>query len=151
MPTRTENLQDIYAISAITQRLMRSYMHSSGVDLHIAPSESQVLQLISEVQPVSLKELANAMHLTPGAITQLVDALVQAQYVTRTPSAQDRRMAVVALTPEGSRAISSLRRTKQDLFAKVVANLTDEELAAFLNVQRKMLEYLEVSCRNVKK
>lgn len=151
MSTRNENLQDIYAISAITQRLMRSYMHSSYDHLHIAPSESQLLQLISDVQPVSFKELAAAMHLTPGAITQLVDSLVDAGYVTRTPSAQDRRMAVVALTPQGSRTIGNLRHKKKEFFAEVVSDLSDDELAVFLNVQRKMLAYLETSCRNVKK
>jgi DNA-binding MarR family transcriptional regulator len=151
MNTRSENLEDIYAISALTQRLMRAYMHQSHEELNLAPSEGQLLHFVAESQPVSFKDLAAAMHLTPGAITQLVDALVQAKYVTRTPSEQDRRMAVVALTPEGTRTINTMRRIKQELFAKVVANLSDEELSAFLAAQRKMLEYLEVSCDSTKK
>lgn len=151
MTTRARTLQDIYATLALTQRLMRTYMHHCYDGLHIAPSESQLLQLVSEVQPVSLKELAMAMHLTPGAVTQLVEGLVQAKYVTRTPSAQDRRMAVVALTPEGGRVTASIRRDKQELFAKLVANLSDEELTSFLGVQQKMLAYLEASCHDIKK
>ena len=151
MHTRSENLEEIYATSALTQRLMRAYMHHSHEELNIAPSEGQLLHFVAESQPVSFKELAAAMHLTPGAITQLVDGLVRAKYVTRTPSDQDRRMAVVALTPEGAHTINTMRRTKEELFARVVAKLSDEELAAFLAVQQKMLEYLETNCRNAKK
>jgi DNA-binding MarR family transcriptional regulator len=151
MSTRSANLEEIYATSAMTQRLMRAYMHQSHEALGIGPSEGQLLHFIAEAQPVSLKDLASTMHLTPGAITQLVDGLVEAEYVTRTPSDQDRRVAMVALTPEGTRTINTMRRSKEALFAKVVAELSDEELAAFLAVQRKMLSYLEERCRNAKK
>jgi DNA-binding MarR family transcriptional regulator len=118
-------------------------MQQSHDVLHIGPSEGHVLYVIAESQPISLKKLADAIHLTPGAITQLVDGLVQANYVNRTPSEQDRRVSVVTLTPEGSRTMSAMRRSKEELFTKLVGGLTNEELSAFVGVQRKMLKYLE--------
>jgi DNA-binding MarR family transcriptional regulator len=151
MRTRTENLDEIYALSAMTQRLMRSHMQQSLGSLHIGPSEGHLLHFIGEAQPVSLKKLAETMHLTPGAITQLVEGLVQAGYVTRTSSEQDRRVTVAALTPEGIRTISSMKRSKEELFTKIVAGLSDDELAAFVSVQQKMLKYLEENCQSTKK
>lgn len=151
MSTRAENLDEIYALSATTQRLMRAQMQGSHSTLHIGPSEGHLLHMIAEAQPVSLKKLAESMHLTPGAITQLVDGLVQAGYVTRTPSEQDRRVMVAALTPEGARTIQAMQRKKEEMFAKIVDGLSDEELAAFVVVQRKMLKYLEEDSQNTKK
>lgn len=147
MQSRTKNLQELFATSALTQRMMHTSMHRAFDELGIAPSQLQLLQLIEHAQPVSLKTLADNMRLTPGAITQLVEGLVQAGYVDRTPSAADRRVTVVALTPIGSGKIGMLKRKKQALLARVVADLDDEELQMFLRVQQKMLTHLEASCR----
>jgi DNA-binding MarR family transcriptional regulator len=151
MNTRAENLDEIYALSATTQRLMRAQMQRSHESLGIGPSEGHLLHMIAEVQSVSLKKLADSMHLTPGAITQLVDSLVHAGLVSRTPSEQDRRVIAVALTPEGTRKFAAMKRHKEEMFAKIIDELSDEELAAFVNVQRKMLKYLEASSQNTKK
>jgi|SRR5581483_10856836 len=151
MGTRAENLDEIYALSATTQRLMRTHMHKSHASLGIGPSEGHLLYMIAEAQPVSLKKLSDSMHLTPGAITQLVDSLVHAGYVSRTPSEQDRRVTVVSMTSEGDRKITAMRHYKEEMFAKVIDGLSDEELAVFMNVQRKMHKYLEENCQNTKK
>jgi DNA-binding MarR family transcriptional regulator len=151
MSTRAENLDEIYALSATTQRLMRAQMQGSHGSLGIGPSEGYLLHMIAEAQPVSLKKLADSMHLTPGAITQLVDSLVHVGYVTRTSSEQDRRVTVATLTPEGTRTIGMMRHQKEEMFAKIIDGLSDEELATFVNVQRKMLKYLEENCQSTKK
>jgi DNA-binding MarR family transcriptional regulator len=150
MRTRSEDIDEIYAQSTMIQRLMRAHMQQSHGKLHIGPSEGHLLYVIAESQPISLKKLADAIHLTPGAITQLVDSLVEANYVTRTPSEQDRRVSVVTLTPEGTRTIAAMRRSKEELFTKIVDGLSDEELHAFVGVQRKMLQYLEENSNSKK-
>lgn len=151
MSTRAENLDEIYALSATTQRLMRTQMQGSHESLGIGPSEGHLLHMIAEMQPVSLKKLADSMHLTPGAITQLIDSLVHAGYVIRTPDKQDRRVTVASLTPDGTRTITTMRRNKEEMFAKIVDALSDEELAAFVKVQRKILKYLEGNSPSTKK
>jgi DNA-binding MarR family transcriptional regulator len=147
MNKRSQNLQELFATSAVIQRLMHAYIHRSFDELGLAPSHLQLLQFIEREQPVSLKRLAEHMRLTPGAITQLVESLVRAEYVTRTPDAADRRVINIALTSAGGEKIGALSRKKQSLLAKVVADLNDEELQVFLRVQQKMLQYLETSCR----
>jgi DNA-binding MarR family transcriptional regulator len=151
MQSREQNLQEIYTVSALSQRLMRVYMHNSDIALNLGPSEGHLLHYISESQPVNLKELAAIMHLSPGAITQLVESLVQADYVSRNPSEQDRRVAVVTLTPLGAKTMNNMRHMKQKLFANIVTGLTDKEVATYLEIQQKMLAYLETSCANLKK
>jgi len=150
MDTRTKNLQDLFATSALTQRMMHACMQHAFEEVGIAPSQMHLLQLVEHAQSVSLKKLADDMRLTPGAITQLVDGLVETGYLQRTPSSEDRRVTVVALTDAGKEKIGFLKRKKQALLAKVVADLDDDELQVFLRVQQKMLSYLESHCRNIK-
>jgi DNA-binding MarR family transcriptional regulator len=151
MQNRTKNLQELFATAALTQRMLHVSMHRTFDELGVAPSQLQLLQLIEHAQPISLKTLASDMRLTPGAITQLIDGLVDAGYVQRTASTADRRVTVAALTPAGQEKIGMLKRKKQALLGKVVADLDDEELAVYLRVQQKMLAYLEKNCRDIKK
>ncbi len=151
MTTRSKNLQELFATSDVVQRLMRQCIHRVFDQMGIAPSELHLLHTIDMLQPVSLKKLAAEMHLTPGAITQLVDSLVESGYVERTQDTHDRRVVVATLTSEGKEKITLLIRKKRALLEKVVANLDDDELDVFLRVQQKMLEYLEATCRTNKK
>ncbi len=151
MSSRDKKLQDLFATTALTQRMMHLYIMRAFDDLGVAPSQLHLLHTVERLQPVSLKTLASEMRLTPGAITQLIEAMVQAGYVERSSNDTDRRVIVVALTKSGNETVVLLKRKKQALLAKVVADLDDNELAIFLRVQQKMLTYLETNCRNLKK
>lgn len=151
MDTRSKYTQDLFATSAVVQRMMHACLQRSFDEIGVAPSQLQVLHLIRHQQPVSLKVLATDLHLTPGAITQLVEGVVQAGYVTRSESIEDRRITVVSLTEAGTAVCKQLEHKKQTLLAKVVADLDENELAVFLRVQQKMLVYLEEYCAKVKK
>ena len=151
MNARNQTIQDLFATAAVVQRLMRICLTRDFDEIGVAPSQLQLLQLIEQRQSASLKTLASDMHLTPGAITQLVEGLVRAGYVTRTESSEDRRISVVALTPAGSQTCKLLEGKKQALLAKVVADMDDNELKVFLKVQQKMLAHLEENCAHSKK
>jgi MarR family 2-MHQ and catechol resistance regulon transcriptional repressor len=150
MQSRAKNIRELFDTTAMTQRLMHTYVHRTFDELGVAPSQLHLLHLIEHMQPVSLKKLAEAMRLTPGAITQIVESLVQAGYIDRKPDTQDRRVSVVTLTDAAREKMSALTRTKQAMLTKVVADLDDDELRIYLRVQQKMLAYLEANCRNVK-
>lgn len=151
MERRRKNLQELFEISQMTQRLMHMYMHRRFEELGVAPPQVHLLHLIGQMQPVNLKKLADGMRLTPGAITQLVDGLVRAGYVDRLPDEKDRRSSVVTLNAVGQDKIKALTRQKQTLLAEVANDLDDNELETYLHVQQKMLAYLETNCRNIKK
>ena len=99
MDKRTKSIQDLFATTAVVQRMMHTCLQRSFDEIGVAPSQLQILHLIRQQQPVSLKTLASNMRLTPGAITQLIEGVVQAGYVTRTESSEDRRITVVTLLP----------------------------------------------------
>ncbi len=151
MGTRAQYLQDLFTTAALTQRMMHSCMQHTFEEVGIAPSQMHLLEVIEHGEPTSLKQLASDMHLTPGAITQLVDGLVAPGYLQRTPSREDRRVTTVALTEAGAEKIKLLKRKKRALLSEAVADLDDNELQIFLRVQQKLLAYLETNCLQIKK
>lgn len=151
MNKRSQVTQDLFATLAVVQRMMHACLQRSFEEIDVAPSQLQLLHHIMQQQPVSLKILAADMRLTPGAITQLVEGVVHAGYVTRSESSEDRRITVVSLTDAGMSVVKRLEQKKRVLLKGVVANLDDNELAVFLRVQHKMLTYLETYCSKLKK
>jgi hypothetical protein len=78
------------------------------------------------------------LHVTPRAITALVDGLVATGFVTREPHPTDRRAALVTFTERGRTTAQALldghRRLARQLFADLPPNVFDGFDAGLLHV-----------------
>ncbi|MGZ4387641.1 MAG: MarR family winged helix-turn-helix transcriptional regulator [Gaiellaceae bacterium] len=95
------------------------------------------------VVPASGARLAHAAHLSPAAVSGMLDHLEQAGIITRERSPHDRRVQMIALTEEGRRAYE---RKQQALFERGVAALadcSDRELAAAAKVVTRLAQTIE--------
>lgn len=77
----------------------------------LSPSRMAVLWTIHHAGPVQQHTIAEALDVTPRAITGLVDALEAAGYVERVPDPADRRARRVVLTSDG---VALMTRTVQE-------------------------------------
>jgi len=136
-------IQELQANMATMRRLMAGHFQQAMHKPAISATQCELLFLISERDAVTLKELAVEMHVTPGAITQLVEGLEKAELVTRTMSAHDRRNVVVALTPNGHAKLAVFRRMHKDLFKELMATLSEDELRAMNTIHQKIIAYLK--------
>jgi len=89
-----------------------------------------------------LKEIAEELHLTPGAISQLVEALVNADFLVRTRNEQDRRAISIELSKTGLR----LYKQSNDFFIKLANKLfteiPQEKEAVFVEVLQMLHKQL---------
>jgi DNA-binding MarR family transcriptional regulator len=86
----------------------------------------------------SVKDLAEFTGVTPGAITQFVDVLVEKGLVMREGDTVDRRVVRLKVTPL---AISQFERFRQEhlaSFSKVFEVLTEDELKQLLALMEKI-------------
>jgi DNA-binding MarR family transcriptional regulator len=69
----------------------------------------QVLVYLSEADAGSMRmcDLADVLQLSPSGLTRRLDGLVNSGHVTRTPSTEDGRVMMGALTDEGRTALES--------------------------------------------
>lgn len=88
--------------------------------------------LVWELQargPCTQRALASALHVTPRAITALVDSLVETGFVTREPCPADRRAILVTFTELGRTTGQALadghRQLARHLFAGMPAEAFD--------------------------
>ena len=86
----------------------------------------------------SVKELAQFLRVTPGAITQFIDALVEKKLVRREENAVDRRSINIKLTTSSEKQFNDFRKKYLINAGRAFENLSDKELAQFTKLLSKI-------------
>ena len=88
----------------------RRRLPSYGTPLDLSPVQCHVLHLIEPGRPLPMSRLADTLSCDASNVTGLVDRLESRGLVRRQPSAEDRRVKVLQLTPAGARLRTQLLR-----------------------------------------
>lgn len=141
---REELLSRIYENMNAAKRVMHGRMHALTGNSPISPSQMELLFTLKHLQPEhpSPKALAAHMHLTPGAISQLIEGLAEQGFVTRETNPADRRTQTLKVSAAGLKTIHDITKRRHDIMKHVMQNLTTEELQVLLKVQEKLTEQL---------
>src|SRR6266566_5072188 len=91
------------AMQSIT-RYGLANLEESGLGL----SDFAVLEVLLHKGPLPVNVIGPKVNLTPGSISVAVDRLLAKGFVSRTESAEDRRVRVVALTTRGKSVIKPI-------------------------------------------
>src|SRR6187200_2491423 len=81
----------------------RASLPPLAAELQLSPAQCHVLHLIEPGRPVPMGQLAETLACDASNVTGLVNRLEARGLVRRQPSAGDRRVKVLDLTPAGSR------------------------------------------------
>lgn len=66
-------------------------------------TDHRVMEVLNRLGPLTAGDLAEASHLTTGAVTAVVDRLEALGYARRVRDTEDRRRVLIERTPEGNR------------------------------------------------
>ena len=88
----------------------RGHLPCSGAEFELSPAQCHVLHLIEPGRPLPMGRLAETLSCDASNVTGLVDRLETRGLIRRQPSAGDRRVKVLQLTPAGSRLRTQLLR-----------------------------------------
>ena len=97
--------------------------------LGLALADFDAVQFLADAGPVPAGRIAEAMGITSGAVTGLVDRLERAGWVERARHDLDRRQVVVQLAAARREAIDSGRGLRERLLDEALARLDDAALA----------------------
>jgi DNA-binding MarR family transcriptional regulator len=92
----------------------------------LTPMQAKALQALVPEAPLTMSALANQMFCDPSNITGVADRLEAAGLVERRPSAQDRRVKTLVLTPAGERARDAMVRD-MSVPPPAIASLSEED------------------------
>ena len=140
---REELIEAIFATMQQMHRTGTVKFHALMGKQDISPTQMELLLSVKHLQPVSVKDIAAHMRLTPGAVTQLMEGLVTNGYIERRPDLHDRRITNVVLAENGSKKLKELWDRRKAMLRKIMQELDTDELAVMLRVQEKILHHIE--------
>lgn len=139
---RQELIQRFSLAIRASQNISDAFDEKVAERLGINLTDLRGLDILSQRGSMTAGQLAEAMHLTSGAITTLVDRLEAAGYARRMRDSEDRRRVLVELTPRAEETESLY----EPLFlgsVELLKERTDKELLVmidFLERGREMVE-----------
>jgi MarR family transcriptional regulator, organic hydroperoxide resistance regulator len=92
----------------------RGELPTLAAELELSPVQCHVLHLLEPDQPMAMGRLAETLACDASNVTGLVDRLESRGLIVRQPSAHDRRVKVLALTPTGARLRTQLHKRMAD-------------------------------------
>ena len=121
----------------------KGIVHShEGKELTLPLAQSEALFVIGHAQSLGIGQLARHLSITPGAATQLVDPLVEMNYVQKLQDTQDRRTTNLELSDEGKTFLDSLRQHKTAKVTKIMQALNNQELQTLMMLLEKITKSL---------
>ena len=112
---------------------------AAAAALRVNRTDLRILGLVAD-GPRSATVLAGAAKLSPAATTTAIQRLVAAGHLTRTVDQDDRRRAVVALTPYAQEMIKRLYGPVERAGHRVLARYSPEELALVADFLRRGID-----------
>ena len=117
----------------------RTTLPAVAAELELSPAQCHLLNLIEPDRPMPMGELANALACDASNVTGLVDRLESRGLLQRSPSAEDRRVKVLSLTPLGTRVRASLLE-KMTTSPPTLRRLSATDQRALARILRRLLE-----------
>jgi DNA-binding MarR family transcriptional regulator len=113
-------------------------------DRELTPPHMHLLFTISaSPEGISATELAERSSITPGAVTQFVNTLVEKGLVAREGDPNDRRIVRLKATELAKKQRDKFRQEHAALMAKIFEGLSDDELKQLIALFTKMADYYE--------
>ena len=129
-----KSIENIYAIRSKIVAEMHLYFNV----MQITHSQWIVLQLVKKNVDISIKDLAGILGITSSATTQIVDSLVNKEFLFRKRNPDDRRVLKVALTEKSRAQIDLLKSKSFSTLSSLFDALDDDELLEYCELNSKI-------------
>lgn len=103
-------------------------------------SEAHALTVLATDGPLSQSELAKHLRLTKSTVSRLVDQLVGRGWVVRSPSDDDGRRRLVALTAEGRKVAEGTARRRAERMGRLLDRIPEDQRLAVLQALDVLVE-----------
>lgn len=94
----------------------------------ITGSQAEVIQVLEERGPLSLKELGALLICESGSPSRLVDRLVQEELLIRETNPKDSRYVVLRLSEKGHEKARIVKDVEREIYAAILQKLSIEKI-----------------------
>ncbi len=120
------------AQSMVRMTKMVAYLRQQTPRLHpdVEPAAFPLMLLLAD-EPKRVSAVAELLYADISTISRQASALVETGMVVKRPDPQDRRAAVLSLTPAGSELLDQFREQRAAWFQRILDGWQPEEVRRF--------------------
>jgi DNA-binding MarR family transcriptional regulator len=139
-------------LGELLEEFVNRISHRQGKTLTVLTDESVTLQQVLLLRRVQQggkstpSEIAERMHMSLPAVSQMIDRLFLLGLLARSESQIDRRRKDVAITPKGHRLLQLIRKARASEYAAGVAALPLRLRSELAKLLRRTLAELPEEC-----
>lgn len=109
--------------------------------LHATIAEAKVMHcIVFSRNGRSIKELAEQLGTTSGAVSQIIEKMVRKGPLTRVQDEKDRRSVRIMLSPDGQKQHEEICGSFDRLMEKMLEGMPEEKLRIFAEVLDHLIE-----------
>ena len=134
---------------------MREQAHcfSDGTLDKLTLAQERVMGIVFQHSPegIKLKEIAKIVQLTPGAVSQIIEVLVNYDLVERSPDPTDRRALKIHVSRKSEEQRTKMVGVFDNYMEKIFSECTPEQGQAFLDLMEKIVNQMPVSRESIRR
>ncbi|MDR7073998.1 MarR family winged helix-turn-helix transcriptional regulator [Fictibacillus barbaricus] len=121
-------------------RLNRSFIAKQikTFSYNLTPTKYSVLKLLFKNEKCMVVDISNAMCMTSGATTTLLNQLEEDGLICRFRDEKDRRVVWIKLSEEGDSLISVIVEKNNQFWEEMLSTLTKEEQNEYIRLLKKI-------------
>ncbi|MDV3297180.1 MAG: MarR family transcriptional regulator [Brachybacterium paraconglomeratum] len=116
------------------------------MELDLTMQQLRALTLVAYSEGLTAQELAGWLRVSAATVSGLVGRLERRGLVRRERSTTDRRAKELRLTDEGVALLQRLDTAGAELWARLVSELTDDEVSQLVGLTDRIIEILRARC-----
>ena len=136
-----EPLYELALLIKAAQRELERRANEAMRELGVTGAQADAISVLAQAGPLSLGELGDLLIAEAGHPSRLVDRLVDAGFVDRRPSGDDRRRIELSLTAEGRALEGRIQAARAGLMDLAGSLVGDRDLEPVLSLLRELIQY----------
>ncbi len=132
LSTVDQMLKALLVAGRAVENVLETHAVQSAVEEPLSLSKVQILRLLTEKRQQNSSQVARFLGVSKPAVTQIVDAMVQADMLVRKPAKADRREVGLELTKVGKATFQAVRKRQRHIVRSAVRNITEAEVGRWV-------------------
>ncbi len=125
--------------ASVAARLQHAPAEVAAAVSSVTPNQRVVLMAVLQDGQIAMRELARRLSISPSSATELVDRLVDHDWVQRRSAPNDRRAVVIELTPRARSLAQEVRTLVRAGVAELVDPLGESQLSELVATLRLLV------------
>ena len=122
-------------------RIFAKKLKEHGI-IEINPAQGRILFVLWEKDGITIRELSEKTMLEKSTLTSMLDRLEEAGYITRMPSAEDRRAILIWRTEKDKALQKTYEEVSEDMTRLYYSGFSSPEIDRLEAGLRKVLDNL---------